>query len=216
MHPGNSKNESPFHKLESFDQGRYHEVKIPINDPKVVVKVARTLQAKQNFPINNLAETKRHLDIIRRGLGDYIPSTQIVLGRNEAGDKNLYVIQDKIKGFSLDEHGYSEETVEALRGFLNCVLAFYLNTLSALQSNSIKKGYRPDLKGRQIIFGTDQKRAEKVPRIYFVDTYPIKYSTPAEFIERLQNSALPSFHPDWRPIVKDFIKQAKTALKGFE
>jgi hypothetical protein len=217
-----SENHIPFQNLEVFNEGKYHEVSLPINgseinDPNVVVKVARTEWPEQFgsgwYALNDIEGVAEDLKLLKdASFSEFIPPTQLVLGENQEKEKVVYVLQDRIFGSNLDELPFSEEVSAQMKKFLDKSLNFFMNHLT----NDPEYGpvsYFPDIKGIHFIFGVDKKREEANPRLYFVDTYPVFQVGVRELIDRyLPRHRELYFGPAWKNVLENFEAEVEQRL----
>src|SRR4051812_23958312 len=97
--------EVPFQGLEKTgNKGKYFEAKEASQDRDLIVKEARTkwgiFETKGVHPLNDLDRTKEDLSLINDNFAEFVPNTNIVVGKNQKGEKVVYIVQHKIEGKS--------------------------------------------------------------------------------------------------------------------
>lgn len=211
-------NEVPFQKLEKIGEGKYSEVNIPINDPDLVVKVARTKWKKGEEGVHPLADPNRmkaDLDILNENFGEYVPNSQLVIGKNERGEKTVYTIQERIDGANLDNLKYDEHIAGQLKSFLDRVIDTYINNLVYYGNDSRPQSIFPDLKGENFIFDKDKKRNDEDSKLYFIDTYPIEGTNAQDFVNGYIPMIRNRFSREWRKIIDEFEKEATNRIRKY-
>ena len=204
----------PFNKLDKVGEGKYFEVHLPIDDPGLVVKRARTRWADPEnegvHPLADLERIKTDIEILKDNFGDFIPDSQLVVGKNQQGEKTVYIIQDRIIGQDLGSLKFDESVNEQLKSFLEKCLDIYIKNLVYYGDNTQPKSLTLDLKGENFIFGTDKKK-NNGNRLYFIDTYPVEGSTPSEFIRGLDFESF-TFSGFWVRTILDFKRAAEIKM----
>ncbi|MDP4000756.1 MAG: hypothetical protein Q8P83_00750 [bacterium] len=136
-----------------------------------------------------------------------------MIGKNEVGERNVYILQDRIDGRTLEDEPYSDEAARELKIFLIRSLDFYLSNFPD-GINEKFEALHPDLKGANFMFGRNTKRGEEEPRLYFVDTYPMNRSNYAEFLKGYLVRTRDKYFPQqWRPVLEEFYQLAVEKIK---
>lgn len=213
------KAEVPFQKLEKRGEGKYSEVKIPINDPDVVVKVARTNwqwgASKGDHPLAYPDRIKADLDILKENFGEYVPDSQLVIGKNERGEKTVYIIQDRIKGSNLAYLKYDSHIADQLKFFLNRVIDIYIGNLVYNGNDPRPQSIFPDLRLANFIFGKDKKRNDESDKLYFIDTYPVERTYPQDFVDYYLPRIRNRFSRDWEKVADGFQNDAADKIRRY-
>ncbi len=165
-------------------------------------------------PLADPDHIKSNLDFLKENFGEFIPNSQLVVGKNERGKKTVYIIQDRIEGQNLDHLKYDEKVAEQLRLFLRRAIDTYINNLFYYGSDPIPHFLTPDLKGENFIFGQDKKNNQG-NRLYFVDTYPIEGTDLQDFVMRYVPTVRDRFSRDWRKIIDEFREEADDRIRRY-
>ena len=159
-------------------------------------------------PLADPERTKADLDILIGNFGEYVPNSQLVIGKNERGEKTVYTIQDRIDGSNLDKIKYDEKVAEQLKSFLNRVIDTYINNLFYYGNDPRPQSILPDLKGENFILGKDAKRKDEYDKLYFIDTYPIEGTHVQDFVNGYIPMVRSRFSRDWHAVIDEFQRAA--------
>lgn len=207
----------PFRGLEKFSEGKYHEVALPVDDPDLVVKIAKTEWTEEGKPgwyhLNDLEGVSEDLKLLKAAsFSEFIPPTNLVVGENPDGEKVVYIAQDRIVGEDLDKSRYSEPAATQLKHFLNKSLRFFVEHL-VIDPEHGPSSFFPDIKGVHFIFGKDSKKQEESARLYFIDTYPVHQVGVGELVDRyLPNHRTKYFDSSWHPLLLEFEAEIRQKL----
>lgn len=217
-------NEIPFtaNDLESTGlKGKYFEVKNLKQDPDLVVKEGKTkwgfFEQKGVHPLNDIDRVKEDLDILEQDFGEFLPETNLVVGKNKKGEDTIYIVQHKIRGEPLKEAESVEQIREELRGFFRSVIDSCKKHLVYYGNSKSPSIIFPDMKGWNFIFGVDAKKKEEQEKLYFVDTYPIEGSEfNSNFVDvYIATIVKPTFPQKYWPIVDEFAHQISRELQTY-
>lgn len=217
----NNSNEVPFNSLEETGhKGKYFIAKELAQDPDLIIKEARTkwgfLEPKGVHPLNDLGRAKEDLSIIKDNLSDFIPETNLVIGKNKKGEEVVYIVQHKIEGMEFKDADYNEGIAKQLEIFFDKVIEIYKTHLFFSRNSNQPRSIFPDIKGWNFIIGRDSKTKEQEPRLYFVDTYPVEGSDFGSFInEYLPRIVRPTFPGAYAFLIDRFRLKAYNIISEY-
>ncbi len=215
------RNEVPFAGLSpTGKKGKYFELKRLAQEPDVVVKEARTkwgfFDTEGVHPLNDLERIKADLAIVKDNFAEFIPETNLVVGKNEKGKKVVYIVQHKIHGQELKKIKGNEKVKAELRSFLDRVIQTYIKNLFYLKDSKEPQSVFPDVKGWNFIVGRNKKVGEQEDRLYFVDTYPVEGASVQDFVERyISQIVKPTFPSEYWSLIDEFRLKAAKQIREY-
>lgn len=212
--------ETPFNELLAKDEGRYTETKIPIDDPDLVVKEARTkwksAMAPGMYPLNNIEHTKKDLNDLQVNFHEFIPKTQLVLAKNKRGQQVAYTIQERIEGKPINEIPIDETVRTQLSIFLKKLVDVFIENLHYENDETEPRSFYPDIfSPDNIIYGINKKRPGEPKHLYFVDTYPTLKRTWEHFLRMDLPRVIKWASPETRVFFEELQNDAETRVRQY-
>lgn len=153
-------------ELNDLPEGR---IKALEGADKKVVRIEHSIHEHTDKIIKEAKEAKKGFRELQRKYGVHVINYETIIGKDEKGEKVVYMIADKIEGTSLSmiEHIPLEEKEE----FEN----FYLGLLNYIEGKFKQKALCfLDIKNDQFMYG--HKVGQTINRIYLVDVEPQFYN----------------------------------------
>jgi hypothetical protein len=211
--------ETPFSGLVDYAGGKYFDAKIPVNDPDLVVKEALVKWRESLSPgthnLNDFEQIKKDLSELKENFGEFMPQTQLVLGKNEKGEIVTYIIQERIEGKNLTELPFSAEAEQQLIVFLKKAVDVYIKNLQYKNSSPEIKSILPDIQITNFIFGVNKKDTTKTNKLYFIDSYPVSRITPQHFLKYFLPLVIKSTPPQWMNACEEFKREAESRINQY-
>lgn len=211
------KSDPPQLPPETFDrlgEGKYSEAVIPKDDPSLVLKFLRSRWRRTDVegvhPLNNLERTASDLQILKDGLPQNLPRTELTTLAVRGGQQVL-IAQERIRGEDLDHALPSDELKAALAEVLDSAVALHVRHLTKIGDAGYHCSVVLDLKGENFIWGRPYSTPSQPARLYLIDSYPVEGCEWVDFIEQdiLQRKA--RFLPDYFPL---FDRMREEALRN--
>jgi hypothetical protein len=224
LRSNNLKNEIPFKELVDLENcakdGRYFKPKISINDPNLVVKEANTKWREDlpsgSYKLNDIESAKKDLAELQKNFSEFLPQTQLVLGKNEADEIVVYEIQERIDGQNMLELPYFEAVGEQLKLFFGKVADVFMENLHYEGKPPKLASIFPDIKATNFIFGTNRKRPSEPPKLYFIDTYPLLRMSVERFQEFWLSTMAKVAPSQWSSICGEFALDLGNRIEEYK
>ena len=191
------KENMPFKELSDAKHGGYffdlREVK---ENPNLIVKELKLEKFEEYFgggtqPRDAAGYIQNYYQQIKQhGLNEFVPRSQVVIGKNVGDKETVFVISDKINGEPLEREMFSnisfnELTDKAKSNFKKIVtglIDIYIDTFNG------ETGEVPEFSSLEnYIVGEDKTDTNNYSKIYFVDLFPVERLGPKSVVDMLNS-----------------------------
>lgn len=219
---GPKNNEVSFNKLldiQGGKKGKYFDVRMPISNSALVVKESLTKWRENSPPgtykVNDLKQIKQDLKYLEENFREFIPKSQLVLGKNEKGEIVTYIVQERIEGENMEEPYYMESAQQQLRIFFKKVVDVYIKNIHYKNKETEPESILPDIQVSNFIFGISKKDYTRRPKLYFTDTYPLLRITPDRFLNFLLPLIVQRAPIQWQKACEEFRQDAENRVSKY-